>query len=147
MLVQNANWTAWVPNGAWVLDAGPQGADIHSPDDRSDASMAAYDVVPGNPYTFASLTNEILSAVSNVHVICRTPVARNTTAEVQATELTGVYNREAVHVVVVLTVYFASGNGEIRDVYTPKSQWTTGNETALMLVLRRAIEVPQSVTP
>ena len=147
VLVQNENWSAWVPNEAWALDAGPQGADMHSPDDRSDASLAAYDAVPGQPYSLGQLYRQILGGVSNVHVICRTPVARNTTAETQGTELTGAYEREAVHVVIILSVYLASGNGEIRDFYTPASEWSAANARTLMLVLMRAIEVPQSLTP
>lgn len=147
VLVQDQNWSAWVPNGDWVLAAGPTGADVHSPDNRSDASLAAYNAAPGDPYTFAKLTRMMLAAVGNVHYVCRSGVSRNSTAETEGIELTGTYKGEAVHVVLILSVYFASGTGEVRDLYTPASQWTVGNEETLMLILRRAIIVPESLTP
>ena len=120
--------------------------EVEAPAGQSDASIGAYPQLD-TPWTFASLGNKVFPSVRESHTICQTPVERSAAESSQATELTGSYLGEHVRVVVILSLYTPTTPdlyyGEIRDIYAPYSQWTTAEETTLMLVMARAIESPE----
>lgn len=141
------NWTVFVPSGDWHLSASTAGgADVLSPDGLSDASLGN----PGSqsPVTYSELTRQLLSAVSDVKVICQSPNEKSSAGETQATEITGVYRGEAVHVVYALTILAPTSSGFFgavtRSIYTPLSQWSTSQEQTLWLIIKRAIFSPSA---
>lgn len=146
-LIQANGWTAVVPNGSWHLSASDAGADILSPDGRSDASLAVWYSL-STPWSLNSLAQKILGGVSRIHVICRSAVEHSDGDTIQATEFTGLYRNEAIHAVIILSLLAQTTPGlhvgETRSLYTSTSQWSSGNEKTMMLIVRRAIEVPQS---
>jgi hypothetical protein len=142
-----SNWTVFVPNGSWHLSASTAGgADIVSPDGHSDASLGNPSGL--SPLSYAELTGELLSGVSDIKVICQSPNERNAAGETQATELTGVYEGVAVHIVYALTILTPTTSGffggETRSIFTPVSQWSTSAEEALWLIIKRAIFSPSA---
>ena len=147
VIIYSHGWTAYVPGGGWTMGASEGGVDIHGPAGQSDASIGAYPQLD-TPWTFASLGNKVFPSVRAPHTICRTPVERSAAESSQATELTGYYLGEHVHVVVILSLYTPTTPdlyyGEVRDIYAPYSQWTAAEETTLMLVMARAIESPEN---
>jgi hypothetical protein len=146
VIIYSHGWTAYVPGGNWTMDGSEGGVDIHGPAGQSDASIGAYPQLD-TPWTFASLGKKVFPSVQDSHTICQTPVERSAAESSQATELTGSYLGEHVHVVVILSLYTPTTPdlyyGEIRDIYAPYSQWTAAEETTLMLVMARAIESPE----
>jgi hypothetical protein len=143
-LLQANGWTVFAPNGSWHLSASQGGADVLSPDGQSDASVANWPAQ--TPWTFATLGQQILAHVSNISVICQSPVERNSQAQTQATEFTGNYQGEHIHAVVILSLFTPTTpglyNGQTRSFYTPVAQWSPAAATTLMLIIKRAILSP-----
>jgi hypothetical protein len=141
-LLRANGWTVFAPSGAWHLSASDAGADVTSPDGRSDASLATWYRL-GRPWSLSDLAAQILGPVSSVHPICRSPVERSASATTQATELTGRYRGEAIHAVIILSVLAPNGTetavGETRSLYTPATGWSAARVRTLMLVIKRAI--------
>jgi hypothetical protein len=146
-MLQASRWTVLVPSGDWHLSASTAGgADIFSPDGQSAANLG--DKESQTPWTLTALSQVALSSVSDVHVICASPIERSSSLTTQATEFTGGYQGTQIHGVVVLSLltpttpdFFA---GEVRSIYTPVSQWSTAAEQALWLIVKHAVFVPQA---
>jgi len=141
------NWTVFVPNGSWHLSASTAaGADVVSPDGLSDASLSEGGGL--SPSTYQALAQQLLSGVSNLQVICQSPNEQSAAGETQATEATGVYNGEAIHLVYALTIQAETPSGFFgavtRSIYAPISQWSTSVEQALWLIIKRAVFVPSA---
>lgn len=147
-LLRANGWTVYAPNSGWHLSASDAGADVTSPDGRSDASLATWYQL-GRPWSLKGLAAQILSQVSAVHTICSSPVERSAAATTQATELTGRYQGEAIHAVIILSVMAPNGTetyvGETRSLYTATAGWSTAQERALMLIIKRAIPAPRQL--
>jgi hypothetical protein len=141
-------WTVFAPSSGWHLAASDAGADVISPDGLADASLATWYQL-GNPWSLPSLAAKILGPVSHVRIICRSPVARSAAATTQATELTGRYQGESIHAVIILSVMAPNGTetyvGETRSLYTSTAGWSTAQERTLMLVIKRAIMAPRGL--
>ena len=148
VLVRANGWTAAVPNGDWTITASDAGADINSPTGQQDASLITWyslDV----PWTFKTLGAKFLGHFTDIHNLCQTAVARDPSGESEALEMTGVTGGQELHAVLILTMLTPTTEtyvGESRYLYTPASQWSTGNAETLALIIRRAIQVPQSLT-
>lgn len=144
ILQHESGWTVFTPGGDWHLTTSSQGLDALSPEGGSDASLASWPSL--TPWTYQSLAANILSAVSNIQVICQSPSVSSSSGETQATEITGVYRGEAIHAVIVLSLLTPTTpgfyDGQTRSIYTPASQWSTDNETTLWLIVKRAILNP-----
>jgi hypothetical protein len=84
--------------------------------------------------------------VSHISVLCRSPIERSAAGSTQAIELTAIYQGEHIHAVVVLSLLTESSSGEhtgeTRSLCTPVSQWSRANETAPMLIIKRAVFSP-----
>lgn len=141
-----AGWTVFTPGGDWHLSASSQGLDVVSPEGGSDASLASWGST--TPWTYTSLAAQILSGVSNITVICQSPNETSASGQTQATELTGVYQGETIHAIIVLSLLTTTTagffDGQTRSIYTPASQWSTGAETTLWLIVKRAILNPSA---
>jgi hypothetical protein len=143
--LQANGWTVFAPNGDWHLSASQGGIDVVSPDGESDASLESWPAQ--SPWTFASLSREILGNVTDIHVICQTAVERDSAAASQATEFTGDDQGREIHAVMILSLetptvpdlYY----GETHFIYTPAAQWSPAAAQTLMLITKRAILVPQ----
>ena len=147
-LLRANGWTVSAPSSSWHLSASDAGADVTSPDGLSDASLATWYQL-GRPWSLKGLAAKILSQVSFVHTICSSPVERSAAATTQATELTGRYQGEAIHAVIILSVMAPNGTetsvGETRSLYTSTAGWSTAQERMLMLVIKRAIQTPRGL--
>lgn len=142
-----SNWTVFVPNGSWHLSASTAGgADVVSPDGLSDASLGETGGL--SPTTYQALAQQLLTGVSNLNVICQSPNEQSAAGETQATEATGVFNGEAIHLVYALTIQAETSSGFFgaitRSIYAPISQWSTSAEQALWLIIKRAVFVPSA---
>jgi len=137
-------WTVFTPSGNWHLSTSSQGLDALSPNGSSDASVASWPST--TPWTYDSLGAQILSAVSNIQVICQSPNETSSSGQTQAMEITGVYQGQSIHAVIVLSLLAQTTpgffDGQTRSIYTPVSQWSTDNETTLWLIVKRAILNP-----
>jgi hypothetical protein len=147
-LLRANGWTVFAPSSDWHLSASDAGADVLSPDGRSDASLATWYQL-GRPYSLQGLAAVILNGVSSIHTICRSPVERSAAATTQAVELTGRYQGESIHAVIILSVMAPNGTetyvGETRTLYASTTGWSTAQERTLMLIIKRAIPTPQSL--
>jgi hypothetical protein len=147
-LLRANGWTVFAPSSGWHLAASDAGADVLSPDGRADASLAAWYQL-GRPWSFAGLAAKILGPVSAIHTICRSPVEHSAAATTQATELTGRYQGESIHAVVILSLMAPNGTetavGETRSLYTATAGWSAAQERVLMLIIKRAIPAPQGL--
>jgi hypothetical protein len=147
-LLRANGWTVWAPSSGWHLAASDAGADVTAPDGRSDASLATWYQL-GRPWSFQALAATLLRPVSSVHTICSSPVERSASATTQALELTGRYQGEAIHAVLILSVMAPNGTetsvGETRSLYTSTAGWSPAQERTLMLVIKRAIPAPQGL--
>ena len=145
-LLRANGWTVYAPSSGWHLSASDAGADVTSPDGLSDASLATWYQL-GSSWSLKGLAAKILGQVSFVHTLCSSPVERSAAATTQATELTGRYQGEAIHAVIILSVMAPNGTetsvGETRSLYTSTAGWSTAHERMLMLVIKRAIPTPQ----
>ncbi len=146
-LLRANGWTVFVPNQDWHLSASDAGADVASPDGLSDASLATWYSL-GTPWTFASLRAKYLAPVTGIHVVCSSPVVQNSAAQTQAVELTGRYLGERIHAAIIFSLLTPSPGselsvGETRSLFTPLRQWSAANERTLMLIIKRAIQVPR----
>jgi hypothetical protein len=141
-------WTVFAPSSDWHLSASDAGADVISPDGLSDASLATWYQL-GNPWTLKALAAKILGQVSSIHTICTSPVARSAAATTQAAELTGRYQGEAIHAVIILSVMAPNGTetsvGETRSLYTATAGWSAVHERTLMLIVKRALQAPRGL--
>jgi hypothetical protein len=144
-LLQANGWSVFAPDGRWHLSASQGGADVLSPDGLSDASVANWPAQ--TPWTFATLGQQILAHVTGISVICQSPVERDSAAATQATEFTGVYQGERIHAVIILSLFSPTTaglyNGQTRSFYTRAGQWSPTAAQTLMLIIKRAILVPQ----
>jgi len=147
-LLRANGWTVFAPSTRWHLSASDAGADVTAPDGLSDASLATWYQL-GSPWSFKGLAAKILGQVSLVHVICSSPVERSASAMTQATELTGRYQGEAIHAVIILSLMAPNGTetsvGETRSLYASTAGWSTAHERMLMLVIKRAIQTPRGL--
>jgi hypothetical protein len=147
-LLRANGWTVFAPSSDWHLSASDAGADVASPDGLSDASLATWYQL-GNPWTLKGLAGRILGGVSSIHTICTSPVERSAAATTQAAELTGRYQGESIHAVIILSVMAPNGTetyaGETRTLYTSTAGWSTAQERTLMLIIKRAIPTPQGL--
>lgn len=138
------NWTVFTPGGDWHLSTSSQGLDVLAPEGGSDASLASWPST--TPWTYESLAANILSAVSNIQVICQSPNETSSSGQTQATEITGVYQGANIHAIIVLSLLAPTTpgffDGQTRSIYTPVSQWSTESETTLWLIIKRAILNP-----
>jgi hypothetical protein len=147
VILQANGWTVPAPSSDWHLSASDGGADTFAPDGLSDASVAAWPAQ--TPWTQAALAQKVLSAlaITNVHLICRTPVASSASGSTQGTEFTGDRDGMPVHVVMSVSQLAPTTSGlfygETHVIYTPVSQWSTAAEQTLWLITKRAILVPQ----
>lgn len=145
--IQANGWTAFVPNNEWTLSASSSGADINSPNGQEDASLITWYQL-GVPWTLRSLGQKFLGHLARVVYLCRTAVAQSPSGESQAMELTGYVGRQELRAVLIDSVLAQTTEtsvGESRYLYTPESKWSAANAETLALVIRRAIQVPQSV--
>jgi hypothetical protein len=145
--IQQANgWTTFTPGGDWHLSASSQGLDVMAPQGGADASVASWSST--TPWTYSSLGSQILGQVSDIHVICTSPNEQSSSAETQAVELTGVYQGEQIHAIVVMSILAptASGfyDGQTRSIYTPAADWNASNEATLFLIIKRAMLNPSA---
>jgi hypothetical protein len=143
--IQHENgWTLFTPGGDWHLSTSSQGLDVLSPDGGSDASLASWPST--TPWTYQSLAANILGSVSNIQVICQSPNESSASGETEATEITGVYQGQPIHAVIVLSLLTPTTagfyDGQTRSIYTPASQWSTDSEATLWLIVKRAILNP-----
>lgn len=147
-LLRANGWTVYAPRSGWHLSASDAGADVTSPNGLSDASLATWYQL-GSPWSLKGLAAKILSQVSFVHTICHSPVERSAAATTQATELTGRYQGESIHAVIILSVMAPNGTeayvGETRSLYASTAGWSTAQERTLMLIIKRAIQAPQGL--
>jgi hypothetical protein len=144
---QQANgWTAFAPNGSWHLSASNAGADVLSPDGRSDASLATW--YAQTQWTPATLSQRILGGVSNIKTICDTGKASGANGSTEGIEFTGVYQGAPIHAIAILSLLRPTTTGlyvgETRSIYTPAAQWSIPAEQTLMLIIKRAIQTPQA---
>jgi len=142
-----SNWTVFVPDNSWVLSASTAGgADVQSTD-GSDASLSVDEAL--TPLSYQGLTQQLLSPVSNIHEICQSANEADANSETRATEITGVFKGEPIHMIYALTISaVAAGSefhgGETRLIYAPTSQWSTSTEQTLWLIVKRAIFSPSA---
>ncbi|MGC9962153.1 MAG: hypothetical protein ABSE47_09675 [Acidimicrobiales bacterium] len=147
VIESQSNWTVFVPDNSWVLSASTAGgADVQSTD-GSDASLSVDEAL--TPLSYQGLTEQLLSPVSNIHEICQSPNEVDANGETQATEITGVFKGEPIHMVYALTISaVAAGSefhgGDTRLIYAPTSQWSTSTEQTLWLIVKRAIFSPSA---
>jgi hypothetical protein len=147
-LLRANGWTVFTPSSDWHLSASDAGADVLSPDGLADASLATWYQL-GRPWSLQGLAAMILNGVSSIHIICSSPVERSAAATTQAAELTGRYQGESIHAVIILSVMAPNGTetsvGETRTLYASTAGWSTAQERTLMLIIKRAIPTPQSL--
>lgn len=145
--LQANGWTVFAPNDQWTLTASDAGADVNSPGGQQDASLLTWYSL-GVPWTLKSLGAKFLGHLSHIEDLCQTAVARSASGQSQATELTGYLGHQkltAVLIDLLPTPTTETYVGESRYIYTPASQWSTANAKTLALIIRRAIQVPQSL--
>ena len=116
-------------------------------DDGSDASLSVDEAL--TPLSYQGLTQQLLSPVSNIHEICQSANEADANSETRATEITGVFKGEPIHMIYALTISaVAAGSefhgGETRLIYAPTSQWSTSTEQTLWLIVKRAIFSPSA---
>ncbi len=75
-LLRAKGWAVYVPSSGWHLSASDAGADVTSSNGLSDASLATWYQL-GRPWSLQGLAAKILSQVSFVPTICRSPVERS----------------------------------------------------------------------
>ena len=138
-------WTAFVPGGDWVMTASDAGADIMSPDGKSDSSLEEWDAQV--PLTVAGLQNQLLAPVGNVQTICT--AGAETTGNTHATEFTGTFGGEAIHGVIIVSLLAPTMadlyQAQTRSMYSPVATWTDAEATTLMVISKRAIESPNAL--
>jgi hypothetical protein len=147
--LQANGWTVFAPNSNWTLTASDAGADVNSPDNQRDASLITWYSL-GVPWTFKTLGAKFVGHLTHVQDLCRTAVARSASGQSQATELAGDLGRQKLRAVLVLSMLTPTTEtyvGESRYLYTPAAQWDMANARTLALIIRRAIESPQSLGP
>jgi hypothetical protein len=144
-LLQANGWTVFAPSSDWHLSASNGGFDVVSPDGRSGADATSWP--SQTPWTETTLAQEFVSKVSNFNVICSTPVEQAASGSSQEFEFTANSGGTPIHGVLALSILNPTVpgfyDGQIRDLYTPASQWSTTSAQNLMLVIKRAIESPQ----
>jgi hypothetical protein len=145
--LQANGWTVFAPNSDWALSASDAGADVNSPDNQQDASLITWYSL-GVPWTFKTLGAKFVGHLTHVQDLCQTAVARSASGQSQATELVGDLGHQKLRAVLVLSLLTPTTEtyvGESRYVYTPASQWDAANVRTLALIIRRAIQSPQSL--
>ncbi|HEU5002397.1 MAG TPA: hypothetical protein VFW71_06420 [Actinomycetota bacterium] len=138
-------WTAFVPGGNWIITASDAGADIMSPDGKSDSSLEEWDAQ--TPWTVAGLQDKLLAEVSNVQTICT--AGAETVGNTHATEFTGTFRGEAIHGVILVSLLTPTAanlyQAQTRSMYSPVSAWSADEATTLMVISKRAIQSPNSL--
>jgi hypothetical protein len=149
VLLRANGWTVDAPNEDWHLSASDAGADVLSPDGTSDASLSTW--YAQSRWTAATLAQKVLGSVSNFDAVCSSPDEQGSTGATVATEFTGEYQDRPIHGIIILSLLTPTVPdlyvGEIRSMYTPASAWSATAAQTLMLIIKRAIQDPQRLTP
>lgn len=144
--LQANGWTVFAPSDAWKLSASDAGADVNSPSGQDASLITWYSL--GVPWTMKTLGAKFYGQLTHVHVLCQTAVARSASGQSQASELTGFAGPHPLRAVLIdsiLTPTTETDVGESRYLYTPAAQWSAANARTLALIIRRAIQSPQSL--
>jgi len=145
-LLQANGWTVAVPNSDWHLNASNGGFDALSPDGGSGADDNSWP--SQTPWTESALAQEFTSRVSGFNVICSSSVENSASGSSQAFEFSANSGGTPIQGVLILSILTptAAGfyDGQTRDVYIPASQYSTSSAQDLMLIVKKAIENPQS---
>jgi hypothetical protein len=145
-ILQANGWTVVAPTDQWHLSASDAGADVLAPGGGSQASLETW--YSQTPWTEGALANKMLGSVTNIRTICKSPVERSAAGNTQAIEFTGVSAGEQIHSVIVLSLLTPTTSnlyvGETRLAYSPVNLWSPAVAKTLWLIVKRAIEVPQS---
>lgn len=138
-------WTAFVPGGNWIITASDAGADIMSPDGKSDSSLEEWDAQ--TPWTVEGLQNMLLAPVSNVTMLCS--AGAETAGNTHAMEFTGTFRGEAIHGVILVSLLAQTNatlyQAQTRSMYSPAAEWSAAEATTLMVISKRAIQSPNSL--
>ena len=145
--LQANGWTVPTPSGDWHLSASAGGFDAVSPDGGSGADLSAFP--SQTPWTISSLAQaDFFNDFTNFDVVCSTQVQQSVLGPAQAYEFTGDNNGVPVHGIVIFTLLNSTQQGiyygQVRDLYTPTSQWSTANAQTLILISKLAIESPST---
>ena len=147
-ILQANGWTVFAPSSNWGLSASPggAGADVLSPDSLSDASLGNWPAQ--TPWTYQTLSQEVLGGVSNIKNICHSPNDQSASGSSELFEFTGLYKGESIHAMLALSILAetTSGffDGQTRSIYTPVGQWSSANAQTLWLIIKRAIPSPSA---
>jgi hypothetical protein len=145
-ILQANGWTVFAPSSDWGLSASPggAGADVLSPDSLSDASIGNWPAQ--KPWTYQTLSQEVLGGVSDIKNICHSPNDQSASGSSELFEFTGLYKGESIHAMLALSILAetTSGffDGQTRSIYTPVGQWSSANAQTLWLIIKRAIPSP-----
>jgi hypothetical protein len=145
-ILQANGWTVVAPSADWTLSASPggAGADVLSPDGLSDASIGNWPAQ--TPWTYQTLSQEVLGQVSNIKSICHSPNVQGASGSSEVFEFTGVYKGESIHAVLALSLLAETTPGlfvgQTRSIYTSVGQWSSGNAQTLWLIIKRAVPSP-----
>jgi hypothetical protein len=148
VLKQANGWTVFVPNSDWGLSASDAGADMNSPNGKEDASLITWYASLGTRWTMTSLVKKFTGALTRVKGLCQTSLEQGASGESQAFELSGYLQGEQVRAVLIdsiLTQTTETSVGESRYAYTPAAQWSVSNAETLALIIKLAIQSPQSL--
>ena len=144
--IQANGWTAFVPGSNWTITASDAGADINSTTGEDASLLTWYSLEV--PWTMKTLGAKFTSHLTRTRYLCDTAVARSASGSSQAFELTGYAGQKQIQAVLILSMLTPTTEtyvGESRYVYTPASQWSASNAETLALIVKRAIEAPQSL--
>lgn len=145
VILQANGWTVFAPSGSWHLSASDAGADVISPDGTASANLSTW--YSQTPWSWSSLAEKALAAVSGFRIVCRTPIDHAQSGQSQVIEFTGVYQGRQIHGVIALSLLYPTTpglyTGLIRDIAAPAGQWSQAVARALWLIVKRAIQEPQ----
>ena len=143
-LLRANGWTVFVPSGDWHLTSSDAGFSAISPTGGVEADDVSWP--SQTPWTESALEQKFVADVADFQVICQTSFAQSATGGSQGFEFTAVEGGAPVQGVLILSLPTSqiSGfySGQVRDLFTPTTQYSTTTAETLMLIIKRAIFEP-----
>lgn len=143
-LLRANGWTVFVPSGDWHLTSSDAGFSAISPTGGVEADDVSWP--SQTPWTESALEQKFVADVADFEVVCQTSFAQSATGGSQGFEFTATEDGAPIQGILILSLPASqvSGfySGQVRDLFTPTSQYSTSTAETLMLIIKRAIFQP-----
>jgi hypothetical protein len=137
-------WIVFVPNNDWHLTASDAGFSAISPTGGIEADDVSWP--SQTPWTEAALEQKFLADVADYHVICQTSYVQGPNGGSQGFEFTAVEEGTPIQGILILSLptpqVTGFYSGQIRDLFTSQTQYSTATAETLMIIIKRAIYQP-----